>query len=94
MIDYRDIMSRLEWAAEMFDLEEIGFDPWNSRQISVPLIEKGYTCVEIRQGVATLSEPSKKLLELVASRKIAPWRTSRCCVGTRAVYRPRKAMTI
>src|SRR6202453_455406 len=28
VIDYRDITARLEWAAEMFDLEEIGFDPW------------------------------------------------------------------
>ena len=45
-------------------------DPWNSRQISVPMIEQGHTCVEIRQGVATLSEPSKKLLELVAAGKL------------------------
>jgi phage terminase large subunit-like protein len=70
VIDYREIMARLEWASEMFDLHEIGFDPWNSRQISVPMIEKGHTCIEIRQGVATLSEPSKKLLELVAGGKL------------------------
>jgi phage terminase large subunit-like protein len=70
VIDYREIMARLEWASEMFDLEEIGFDPWNSRQISVPMVEKGHACVEIRQGVATLSEPSKKLLELVAGGKL------------------------
>jgi phage terminase large subunit-like protein len=70
VIDYREITARLEWAAQMFDLEEIGFDPWNSRQISVPMIEKGHSCIEIRQGVATLSEPSKKLLELVAGAKL------------------------
>jgi phage terminase large subunit-like protein len=70
VIDYRDIAARLAWASEMFELAEIGFDPWNSRQISVPMIEQGHTCVEIRQGVATLSEPSKKLLELVASGKL------------------------
>lgn len=70
VIDYRDIAARLEWASEMFDLQEICFDPWNSRQISVPMMEKGEACVEIRQGVATLSEPSKKLLELVAGGKL------------------------
>ena len=70
MIDYRDITARLEWAADMFDLEEICFDTCNSRQISVPMIEQGHECVEIRQGVAMLSEPSKKLLELVAAGKL------------------------
>jgi phage terminase large subunit-like protein len=70
VIDYRDITARLEWADQMFDLSEIGFDPWNSRQISVPMMAEGYPCVEIRQGVATLSEPSKKLLELVAGGKL------------------------
>jgi phage terminase large subunit-like protein len=51
----------------MFDLQEICFDPWNSRQISVPMVEQGHARIEIRQGVATLSAPSKKLLELVAT---------------------------
>lgn len=70
VVDYREIMARLEWADEVFDLREICFDPWNSRQISVQLAAKGRHCIEIRQGVATLSEPSKKLLELVAAGKL------------------------
>jgi phage terminase large subunit-like protein len=70
VIDYRDITARLEWASQMFDLREICFDPWNSRQISAPMLERGYACIEIRQGVATLSEPSKKLLELVTAGKL------------------------
>jgi phage terminase large subunit-like protein len=70
VIDYRDVKARLEWAASMFDLKEVCFDPWNSRQISVPMVEGGFTCVEIRQGYGSLSEPSKKLLELVASAKL------------------------
>lgn len=70
VIDYRDVKARLEWGARMFDLQEICFDPWNSRQISVPMVEEGYQCAEIRQGMQTLSEASKKLLELVASQKL------------------------
>ncbi len=70
VIDYRDVKARLEWGARMFDLQEMCFDPWNSRQISVPLVEEGYNCQEIRQGYATLSEPSKKFLEIIASGKL------------------------
>jgi phage terminase large subunit-like protein len=67
VIDYRDVKARLEWASQVFDLQEICFDPWNSQQISVPMVEEGYRCIEIRQGFASLSEPSKKLLELVTA---------------------------
>lgn len=66
VVDYRDIRDRLEWGAQMFDLQEICWDPWNSRQISVGMVEDGYICTEIRQGYQTLSAPTKKLLELVA----------------------------
>lgn len=69
-IDYRDIQARLEWGGSMFDLQEICWDPWNSRQISVAMIDDGYTCVEIRQGFATLSEPTKKFLEFIANGRI------------------------
>ena len=70
VIDYREIKARLDWGGQMFDLQEICLDPWNSRQLSVPMVEEGRKCVEIRQGYATLSEPSKKFLEIVASGKL------------------------
>ena len=70
VIDYRDVKARLEWASQVFDLQDICFDPWNARQLSVPMAEEGLRCIEIRQGVMSLSEPSKKLLELVTSGKL------------------------
>jgi phage terminase large subunit-like protein len=70
VIDYRDIRARLEWASEMFDLQQICWDPWNSRQISVPMIEDGFKCEEIRQGYQSLSEATKKVLQLVATRSL------------------------
>jgi phage terminase large subunit-like protein len=69
VISYRDVRARLEWGAQMFDLQEICFDPWNSREMSVPMVEDGYRCIEVRQGFQSLSEPSKKLLQLVAAGK-------------------------
>jgi phage terminase large subunit-like protein len=65
VIDYRDVEARLKWGASMFDVQEICWDPWNSRQISVSMIDQGYQCVEIRQSYKDLNEPTKKVLELV-----------------------------
>jgi len=70
VIDYRDMRARLEWGASMFDLQEIAWDPWNSRQISVPMIERGFKCVEVRQGYQSLSEATKKIIELVVAGKL------------------------
>lgn len=89
VIDYRDVQARLEWGAQMFDLQEICWDPWNSRQISVPMVEDGYNCIEIRQGYATLSEPTKKVLEIIAGLKlhhgghpVLRWNASCACTTT------------
>jgi phage terminase large subunit-like protein len=65
VIDYRDVEARLKWGASMFDVQEICWDPWNSRQISVSMIDQGYQCIEIRQSYKDLNEPTKKVLELV-----------------------------
>lgn len=69
VIDYRDIRARLDWGRQMFDLQEVCWDPWNSRQISVEMIDDGYSCFEIRQGYQSLSEPTKKIIEYVTQRK-------------------------
>jgi phage terminase large subunit-like protein len=69
-IDYRSVKQTIKTAAELYDLREIAFDPWHSRQISLDLIDEGYTCIEIRQGYATLSEPTKKTLKLIVDGKV------------------------
>ena len=70
VIDVREVKKRLEWGSRMFDMQEFCFDPSEARQISVPMVEEGYECVEIRQGYSMLSEPCKKILELVANGKL------------------------
>jgi hypothetical protein len=64
VIDYRDVRARIEWGVSMFDVQEICFDPWNSREMSVPMVEEGFPCIEVRQGFQTLSSkraPERKL---------------------------------
>ena len=68
-IDQSEIEARVLWGAEKFDLQELCFDPWNAHAMIGRLIDAGIQCVEIRQGYATLTAPSKKLLELVKAGK-------------------------
>jgi phage terminase large subunit-like protein len=67
VVDYREIEARLRWGASMFDLQEICWDPYNSRQLSVSMGEDGFKSCEVRQGYQLLSEPTKKIISLVAT---------------------------
>lgn len=46
-------------------IREICFDPYNATQMANDLTADGYECVEVRQGVMTLSEPTKSFREQV-----------------------------
>lgn len=70
VIDYREVRARLDWGKRMFDLREVCWDPWNSRQISVPMIDDGFKCVDIRQGYQTLGEPTKFVLKRILNRAL------------------------
>jgi len=48
-------------------IHEIGFDPYQALHWANERQDDGYTCVEIRQGVQTLSEPTKLFRDMVAS---------------------------
>ncbi len=49
---------------------EVDFDPYNATHLATELMDEGYTCVQVRQGVQTLSEPTKKFREKVANSEI------------------------
>lgn len=51
-------------------IHEVAFDPYNATHLANDLQKDGYTVIEIRQGVRTLSEPTKLLRELVLQEKI------------------------
>lgn len=60
-----DLAEKNKWA-----MKEICYDPYNATQFAQDMEVDGYTMVEIRQGVRTLSEPTKNFRELVLSGKI------------------------
>lgn len=72
VIDYRAIFNCIvDERAPQVKIREIGFDPWAATQISNDLMDEGFNMVEVRQGFKTLSEPTKKLMELVLGGQIA-----------------------
>jgi phage terminase large subunit-like protein len=68
-IDLREVEKKVKWAAKLFDVREICFDPWGMAQASLNLVDEGFLCVEVRQGYQTLSKPTKKLIELYTSKQ-------------------------
>jgi phage terminase large subunit-like protein len=88
IVDYDYIrQTLLAWAAE-FDLQMVGFDPWNATDLMTRLQEQdGLTCVAVRQGFASLSAPSKALEAAILSRRLRHHGhpVLRWCVGNVAV---------
>ncbi|MBP2027410.1 phage terminase large subunit-like protein [Acetoanaerobium pronyense] len=53
-----------------FKIKEIDYDPYSANQLAQNLSEKGYITVEIRQGMKTLSEPTKDFREQVYNKNV------------------------
>jgi len=72
VVDYHFIQSYIKKLADekLWDIKEICYDPYNATHFAQEMEAEGYTMVEIRQGIRTLSEPTKFFRELVLSGKI------------------------
>ena len=51
-------------------INEIDYDPYNATYLATELTAEGRQCIQVRQGVQTLSEPTKLFRDLVASKKL------------------------
>jgi phage terminase large subunit-like protein len=72
VIDYEFIQKDIVKASEDYDLQEIGFDPWNASALANTLYnDYGIMMVEMRQGTKTLSEPAKDILVNVKQEKLS-----------------------
>lgn len=71
VVDYNFMKKDVVNAANIYDLRQVGFDPWNATELAVYLEnDEGIEMVEMRQGARTLSEPMKSLLKLVMSKEL------------------------
>lgn len=83
-IDYSFIETDILELAKKYELLHIGFDPYNARDLTQRLINMhGLSCIDLRQGVSTLSAPSKELERCViegmidhGDNPVASWNAS------------------
>jgi phage terminase large subunit-like protein len=71
VIDYDAITVALRADAETYDLQEVAYDRWGATQLASDLLEEGFPLVQVGQGFATMSGPTKELLRLITSGR---WR--------------------
>ncbi|WP_303702970.1 terminase large subunit [Brevundimonas naejangsanensis] len=67
-VDQNAVQLAIEEALDEFDVQLIGFDPWNARKLVTDLQKAGADpdlFVEMRQGIPTLGEPTKQFERLV-----------------------------
>ena len=70
VIDYKAILQTIDVEAQTYDIEEIAYDPWGATKLVQDIEEQGMTVVPFRQGFASLSPPTKELLNLVLSNRL------------------------
>ncbi|MBO8183762.1 MAG: terminase large subunit [Archaeoglobus sp.] len=70
VIDYRFIEQEIIKLRYDYDIQEIGYDPWNAQQTATNLEDEGFTMVPIRQGYKSMSPPMRELEALLKAGKI------------------------
>lgn len=65
VIDYDVIRAKILELSDVYDIREIGFDPWNATETATWLERNGFICSVVRQVYGTVAGPTKRLLELV-----------------------------
>ncbi len=70
VIDYEYIRAKINELGKVNSIREIGYDPWNATSIAVQLQNDGFKMTPVRQGFASLSAPTKELMNLVMQKKI------------------------
>lgn len=71
VIDLRTIKKKIKWAAEVFSIQEVAFDPHHALQLSIELSEElGLKCVPVPQRFTHLSEPMKRVMEWSLAGKL------------------------
>jgi phage terminase large subunit-like protein len=72
VVDYDFIKAQIYEDVKRYDVKELAYDPWNATSIITDIQnEIGATCVEFRQGFATMSPACKDFERKVLSGRLA-----------------------
>jgi phage terminase large subunit-like protein len=90
-IDLAFITERVKQIARGFEVARITYDRWGSTAVSQELTREGLTMVELGQGFASLSQPTKMLQAAVLRGELAHngnsllrWQAANCTVASDA----------
>jgi phage terminase large subunit-like protein len=102
-VDYEAVRRRLLAWRELYDLRTVAYDPWNATDLINRLEQQdGFQCVQMRQGFASLSAPTKALEQAILARTlrhdghpVLRWNVSHVAVETDAAgnLKPSKAIS-
>lgn len=70
VIDYTAIRLKVRELAGRFRIRELAYDRWGATQLIQEFQEDGLTAVPVGQGFASMSAPTKELLNLVLSKRL------------------------
>lgn len=70
VVDYEAVRLRLGELGELYDVQEVPIDRWNSTQLQTQLMGDGFTVVPFGQGFASMTAPTKELEKLLLGRSI------------------------
>jgi phage terminase large subunit-like protein len=71
-VDVQELSERITEICQQFDVQAIGFDPWNATGVTQKLKELGMPdslLVKMPQSFSTYNEPFKRLLSMLGSGK-------------------------
>ena len=70
VVDYDIVRKRINELADNYRFREVALDPWNGRQLATQLAGDGFEMVELRQGFASLTSPTKALETLLRKQTL------------------------
>jgi len=70
VIHYAAIKDKIRRLGEVYNIKEIAYDRWGAVQISQELEDAGFTIVPMGQGFASMSPPTKELLNVVLTERL------------------------
>jgi len=89
VIHYGYIEKFIEALGERFNIREIAFDRWGATMLCQDLENMGFTVVPMGQGFASMSPPTKELMNLVLQKNIVHnghpvlrWNMDNICIRT------------
>jgi phage terminase large subunit-like protein len=68
IIQYGAIQRKLEELREIHDIREIASNRWGATKLSVDLTGAGFNMIQFGQGYASMSSPTKELVNLFFRR--------------------------